>query len=405
MVRQLNNMQALAPIIAAANSVYVSGCAAEIPALAEALTGLSSGAVVSGVFLPGLNTLNYSATTKARVQSYFMTPALRSGHVDYCPWRYRDIVRYYRPPQDVAICMLSPANAQGLCSYGVTSDFAPMVLPQARIKVGVINTQMPFVEGGLSIAASDLDVIVTIDTPLLEVAAGRNDALSDTIAAYIAPYVDDGASLQLGLGSIPGAVAAAISDRRNIKVRSGLIDQSIVALEQAGVLCGDTPILGGVALGDTALYQHLHHNSRYSFQAVPTTHNIEAIAATKHFVAVNGALEVDLFGQVNSHVLPSGFMSGPGGLPEFVEGALSADGGHSIIALNASAKGGTVSKIVPQLSGGQPSVAAVNADKVVTEFGVAQLRGKSVSERIKAMIAIADPAHRDQLQALSKQYC
>lgn len=385
-------------------SVFVSGCAAEIPDLSPALESLrGKGKItVSGIFLPGLNRGDYTVVSENMYcRTFFMTPQLASsasGRVEYCPWRYREIVRdYLSKPTDVAIVMLSPPDERGVCSYGVTSDFAPLILPNATVKIGVINAHMPRVAGA-SIPLSALDHCVHIDEPLLVSRDAKIDDTSRAIAQYIAPFVIDGATLQLGLGSIPGAVAGTLMNRRNLRVHSGLIDSSIFLLEEAGALDTNHPIFGGVALGSAEFLQSLHENPRLTLQSIDKTHDITAIANTPSFIAINGALEVDLLGQTNSFVLPSGFMSGQGGLPEFVTGALASPGGRSIIALNATAAKGKQSKIVSRLSGGIPSIPASDADVVVTEFGVAELRGKSLSQRVEAMISIADPRHRDLLR-------
>lgn len=403
MPKRLSSLQDIASLLAQAHSLYVSGCAAEIPELERLLAGLDvkQPLTVSGIFIPGVNTLDYAAVSEqVRCKTFFMTPQMgRANHnrIEYCPWRYRDILRYYHSnPSDVSLVMLSPPDADGYCSYGVTSDFAPLVLPKAGIRVALINPQMPRVRGA-KVALDCLDYYLDIDAPLLEVGVASISANSETIADNVVSYVEDGATLQLGLGSIPGAVVRKLHDRRQLRIHSGLIESAVLELDEAGALCPDSPIVSGVALGDTHFYQQLHENQRVAFNSVDTTHDSSAIAAIESFTAINGALQVDLLGQVNSTVLASGFVSGPGGLPEFVAGSLGSEGGRSIIALNATARGGEQSRIVPQLQGGMPSVAFADADIVVTEFGAAELRGKSLAERMEQMIAIADPRHRDAL--------
>ncbi|MBR9909977.1 MAG: acetyl-CoA hydrolase [Gammaproteobacteria bacterium] len=402
-MKLLPSINELAAVIAAARTIFTSGCAAEIPGLAEVLAEAALDAELSGIFIPGVNRSDYTGlSAELRCQTYFMTPqmspSLGTERLAYAPLRYRDIVqRYMTEPVDLAIVMLSRPDADGYCSYGVTSDFAPLVVPRAKVTVGVINQQMPRVVGE-QVAVQTLDYTVELDQPLIEVPVPKRDATSERIAANVAGFIGDDATVQLGLGSIPGAVAAVIRDRRRLKVRSGLIDDAVLLLEQAGALCQQTPILGGVALGEQSFYGSLDCNIRFDFRSVATTHNLAAIAATDQFVAVNGALQVDLFGQVNSNVLQQGFISGPGGLPEFVAGALMSPGGRSIIALSATAKQGAVSRIVPQLEGGMPSVALADADVVASEFGVVQLRGKCLAERARAMVAIADPGHREALE-------
>lgn len=398
----------LTGILADARTVFVSGCAAEIPELAPVLSEAGSSATVSGIFLPGINRLDYSALTETmRCETYFMTPqlqpALREGRADYCPWRYRDIVcRYQQQLADVAVVMLSPPDHNGRCSFGVASDYAPLVVKNAKLTVGVINHQMPYIQG-VNIAVEALDYRVEIDRPLLETRKPAIDKVSMSIAQRIAHYIGDGDTLQLGLGSIPGAVAEVIGDRRGLRIHSGLIESSALDLDRAGALCEQMPIVGGVALGSAEFYHSLHNNQRLDFRSVLETHDLNTLASMESLVAVNGALQVDLLGQVNSNVMPNGFISGPGGLPEFVAGALGSSGGRSIIALNATAQRGETSRIVPRLSGGLPSISAVDADVVISEYGTAELRGKSISQRARAMIEIAAPAHREVLMDAANQ--
>lgn len=406
MVQRLSSLEDLASHLTSVATVFTTGCAAEVAGLSALLASVQTSVSVSGIFIPGVNRCDYTAlSAEARCETFFMTPQLsasiQTGRVDYSPWRYRDVVqRYSSSPVDVALVMLSQPNAEGCCSYGVTSDYAPIVLPQARIKVGVINRQMPVIPGE-SVHIDTLDFVVEINEPLIEVRSAPIDDISTRIASFVAGFIEDNATVQLGLGSIPGAVAAEIGDRRNLKVRSGLIDASVLALEEAGALCPATPILGGVALGEAGYYACLDNNQRFNFRRVSETHNIADIAATNNFIAVNGALEVDLLGQVNSCVLPNGYISGPGGLPEFVSGALLSKGGRSIIALNSAAKAGTISRVVGRLQGAMPSIGMTDADVVVTEYGVAQLRGKSLTERVRAMISVAHPEHREFLESES----
>lgn len=388
-----------------AQSLFLSGCAAEIPGFSdlEIFQNRATAVNVSGIFLPGINKQDYTVLGEnVSWQTFFMSPGLAgdNGRLSYCPWRYRDILASYQAnPVDVAVVMLSEPDQDGHCSYGVCADFSPEVLPRAKVKIGVINKQMPFTLGAKGPKLSDLDAVVEIDQPLIEVSGSQGtDDISSAIARNVAGFIGNGATLQLGLGKIPATVVAELVDRKNLKLISGLLDESMLGLEDSGALATDQPALVGVGLGTKSFYDRLHNNARYSFQPVSVTHNVESLSAVPNLIAVNGALEVDLFGQVNSCVTPKGFLSGPGGLPEFAAGALSSPGGRSIIALPATAGKRRISKIVPQLQGAMPSIPAVDADVVVTEFGVAELRGKSVAQRIAAMISIAAPEHRDELQ-------
>jgi acyl-CoA hydrolase len=405
MTQHAKSLDDISGFLSDSSEMYISGCAAEIDGL-DRIAGLlerNAPATISGIFLPGINRVDYSALSpQLRCQSYFMTPQLKKGipqgRVDYCPWRYRDILAFYqRHPVDVALLMLSEPDAQGYCSYGVCVDYSPIVMAQARVKIGIINRQMPYTLGCKGIHIDQLDAVVSIDQPLKSVPRQSPDEVSRAIAKTVGRYIDDGSTLQMGLGKVPSAVAEELADRRELKIVSGLLDESSLMLEQAGALSAEQAAIGGVALGTEAFYRAIDNNSRFSFQPVSVTHDIARLSATDSFVAINGALEVDLLGQVNSSVIAGGHFSGPGGLPEFVNAALASRGGRSIIVLPATGRANET-KIVASLTGGIPSVAAVDADIVISEFGAAELRGKSIQQRMAAMIAIAAPEHREQLK-------
>jgi len=406
----LDNFDELSPYLKEAGSIYLSGCSAEITALQhnDGLRSRQREATLSGIFIPGINTTDYSACSDLlQFQTFFMTPefqpGLARGNVDYFPWRYRDILSFYqRTAVDVAVVMLSEPDGEGVCSYGVCADFSPVVLPQARKKVGVINKRMPFTLGCGGISLKDLDAIITIDQPLTVLARAEPDRQAAAIAKLVGSYVDDNATLQMGLGKIPAAVAQELLDRRNLRVLSGLLDESVLELEKAGALNQDLPAVGGVALGSEAFYNALASNPRFALQPVSVTHDIAEISSRPSFIAINGALEVDVLGQVNSSVTTRGYLAGPGGLPEYVSGALRSRGGRSIIVVSAATPNGSKSKIVSELTGAMPSVGTVDADIVITEYGAAELRGKTLAQRIRAMIAIAAPEHREELIRLTQ---
>jgi len=399
----------LESFLAAGETLYLSGCAAEIPGFEQLafFRDRASPLTISGIFLPGINRHDYTALGEnIACQTFFMTPQLSAarGRVEYCPWRYRDILSFYqRNPVDIAVVMLSEPDANGVCSYGVCADYAPVVLPQARVKIGIINKHMPYTKGCRGINIAELDALLTIDQPLIDVPGATADQASMAMAKTVASYIGDGATLQLGLGKVPSSVVTQLADRRNLRVVSGLLDESMMALETSGAMATDQPAIVGVGLGTSNFYRALDHNERFQFQPVSVTHDIQRLSQTPNLITVNGALEVDLFGQVNSSVTSRGHLSGPGGLPEFVNAALSSKGGHSIIVLPATAGKEAVSKIVPSLTGSMPSVSAIDADIVVTEYGAAELRGKSLAQRVRAMIAIAAPQHREQLEEQSRR--
>ncbi|MFT4824685.1 MAG: acyl-CoA hydrolase [Halioglobus sp.] len=402
----LQSLDELSSYLGEADSIYLSGCSAEIATLEhnDGLRSRKREASLSGIFIPGINTTDYSACSDLlRFQTFFMTPefqpGLVRGNVDYLPWRYRDILSFYqRKAVDVAVVMLSKPDSEGVCSYGTCADFSPIALPRARIKIGVINKKMPYTLGCGGISLNDLDVVVNIDQPLNSLDRAQPDRQAVAIAKLLGSYVEDNATLQMGLGKIPAAVAEELLDRRNLKVLSGLLDESVLKLEKAGALHPDLPAVGGVALGSEEFYRCLASNPRFSMQPVSVTHNLAKIVRTPSFIAINGALEVDVLGQVNSSVTARGYLAGPGGLPEFVSGALRSKGGRSIVVISAATPNGAKSKIVHQLTGAMPSVGTVDADIVITEHGAAELRGKTLPQRIRAMIGIAAPEHREALE-------
>ncbi|MGD9660534.1 MAG: acetyl-CoA hydrolase/transferase family protein [Porticoccaceae bacterium] len=409
MTYHASSLSDIGQFVAAGESLYLSGCAAEIPGFEQLdiFKARANPLTISGIFLPGINRHDYTSLgDNIACQTFFMTPQLSAarGRVEYCPWRYRDVLSFYqRQPVDIAVVMLSEPDANGVCSYGVCADYAPVVMPQARVKIGVINKHMPYTAGCAGINIADLDVVVTIDQPLIDVPSQTADETSAAMAKTVAGYIGDGATLQLGLGKVPSSVVTQLADRRNLRVISGLLDESMMALETSGAMAADQPAIVGVGLGTANFYRALDRNERFQFQPVSVTHDLQALSQTPNLVTVNGALEVDLFGQVNSSVTSRGHLSGPGGLPEFVSSALSSKGGRSIIVLPATAGRDAVSKIVPSLTGSMPSVSAIDADTVVTEYGAAELRGKSLTQRIRAMIAIAAPEHRERLEEQSRK--
>jgi acyl-CoA hydrolase len=220
--------------------------------------------------------------------------------------------------------------------------------------------------------------------------------VSQAIGAEVARFVSDGATVQIGLGKIPTAALRALKGRRNLKIHSGLIPEAVVDLEEAGALAPGVSVTGGVAIGSRRLYDRVG-SAAYRFHPVSYTHSPRVLAEIDIFVALNSAMEVDLFGQAYAEFGPSGFVSGAGGASDFARGARAA-GGVRILALAASASRGAVSRILAPGEGGGPvSLSRMDTDVVVTEHGAADLRGLGHDERARALIGIAPPAHRERL--------
>jgi acyl-CoA hydrolase len=252
---------------------------------------------------------------------------------------------------------------------------------------------MPAVCDGPTVPLDTFDVVVQVDTPLPGYCAGTIDPVSAAIAARVGALVPDGATVQTGLGKIGVATLAALADHRGLSIHSGMVTEPLIILLDRDAV---ERVTTGVALGSADLYARVATDPRVRFRPVGETHAISTPAAIPRFIAVNSAIEIDLFGQVNAEWMDGRQVSGGGGLIDFLRGAWASDGGVPVVALPASAKGDALSRIVPRLSC-PPSVGRGDPVVIVTEHGVADLRGLSIDARAAALIDIAAPSHRDRL--------
>jgi acyl-CoA hydrolase len=399
-------------VLSEARSIYVSACAAEIPDAPEILSRcLPRNAVVTGIFSPLLNKKSYAnSEIDLRVRSFFLTGEMKRdlarGLIDYCPWRYVMIDRWLAEPGrfDTAVVMMAPPDKNGMCSLGVQVDFLPRFHRQVERVVGFINPNMPRTSGDLSIAYESLAAAVDYDVPLKTMAQKDPDPAAVKIARTIAGLVPDGATVQFGIGQIPSQVIAQLADHRSLRVHSGIVDDNILSLEASGALDADRPIVTGTAMGTGDLYRTLSDNDRFSFRSVAYTHDYRTIRDLKSFVAINSVLQADLFGQVSAETSGGTLVASPGGLPDFIRGALGNQDGRSIIAVRAQGLGTHPRGIVPVLD--PPNLVtnpAADADIIVTEFGAAHIRNLSMDERASAIISIADPQDQANLEAEWRQ--
>lgn len=385
--------------------VLAQGGAGESRVLAEAIGRIGRPDLhVTGVWLPGVNRATYGAEHGARVTTFFMTPELKraGGSVEFLPLPYSEIGPYLLAQHfDACLAMLAPPDAEGVSSFGCAVDFLAELWPAIPMRIGQLNPAMPRTHGP-GIPRGALTHVVERETPLLSAPPERADDAAQAIAAHVAAFIPDGATLQAGIGKLPGACLRALSVRRGLRVHSGLIGDWVLDLMDAGALA-DAPIVAGLALGSERLYREVA-SSRFNFHLASYTHSALVMGALERFVTLNGALEVDLLGQVHSEVGPDGLTSGPGGALDFAHGAKLA-GGLRIIALPASAAKGTVSRIVaPGAGRGPVSLTRFDVDVVVTEIGAADLRGLSHGARAQQLIAIADPTHQPLLAEAWRAY-
>lgn len=366
---------------------------AEVAAAGSALGAMT----FSGVFVPGLNKAVWSAGPQSRVLTFFQTPELRreGARSDFVPLCYQDILRLYRRERPAAaLFMCSPPDDEGHCSFGAETGFIAALWREIPVRIAHINPAMPRTPGDPGIPLSAITACYEQDQPLRTMAGG-SDAVSEAIAAAIAPLIPDGATLQTGLGKIPDAVLRALSAHRNLRLHSGLIGDGALALVRSGAMAPGRSALAGVAIGSAELYAGLDHE-HFQFQPVTVTHDPATLAGIERLVTINSAMEVDLYGQIHAEASARGFMSGPGGASDYARGARASRGGLRVIALPSVAGG--ASRIVPAGRGHGPvSLSRFDVDLVVTEHGIADLRELGHEARAQALIAIAAPDHREAL--------
>jgi acyl-CoA hydrolase len=391
-------------------TVYAPGCAGESIVLLQALAAKparAAGVTFTGVWIPGVNRFDFAGLhPEARSRLFFLAPEFResftAGRADYLPIPYTAIFPLLtRTAIDIALLQVAPPDENGNCSLGIAADFTPAVMDRAKLRVAHVNPAMPRTAGAPTTPFANLDYVVEATSPILTYDTGGVGGAFEAIGRHIASLIDDGDTLQFGLGQVQGAVLRAIAHKKNLRIHSGMISDPVLGLLDAGAVA-DAPgaITTGVALGSQALYERAASDRRFRFAPVSHTHDISTLRAIENFVAINSTIEIDLFSQANAEMIGPKQMSGAGGLVDFLRGARLAKNGRAVIALQSTAKGGTVSRIVPQLDkGASVSIARGDAEIVITENGIADLRGKGIDARAEALIQIAAPAFRADLSA------
>jgi len=327
-----------------------------------------------------------------------LSPALAAAHARgaarVLPLHYREIPRWLRDaPVDAAIAHVATPQR-----FALSSDLAPAAFAHARLRVLLVNAAMPDIPDAPAIALDDVDIIARCDVPLAEAAPAPADAVG-AIARTVADLVEDGDVIQIGVGRLPGAIAAALGTKRHLKVHSGLLSAAHIALLDAGAIA-DAPgaLTAGAILADAHATRRLAADPRVRLRPVEFTHDQSVLGAIARFTSINAALEVDLMGQVNAEFVGDRQIAGVGGMADFVRGAAAAPGGRAIIALAAAGKDGT-SRIVPRLASPAVTLSRADAPIIVTEYGSADLRRLDAVARAEALIAIAAPAARASLRA------
>jgi acyl-CoA hydrolase len=388
-------------------TIHLPGATGEVLALADALAAdpqRMTGVHVISCLLPGMNGMDYAGLADdARLTTFMLPVALRgsfaAGRVRLLPLGYTDIARYLEQVAriDVAVAHLAPPGRDGRAAFGIAADFSPIAWASARLRVAIINPMMPALPRSPSVDLGDADLVVEVAGELVELPAAASDATAVAIGRRAAALIPDGAGIQIGIGSAPAALWRALTGHRGLHLRSGLAAEGMCWLDEAGALADDAGHVAGIAAGSAVFYRHLAARDLVRLADTRETHATAAIGLEPNFIAANAALEVDLLGQVNLEWQTGRPVSGIGGAADFAAAALRSAGGRAIVMLPATARGGTVSRIVARLAGPAVSLPRGLADTIVTEHGVGELRHASLDERAAAMIAIADPAWRDTL--------
>lgn len=356
-----------------------------------------------------------------RVNALFMGQNVRSavaqGKADFTPVFLSEVPNLYRTdPElrpDVAIIQVSPPDEHGFCSFGCEVGVSKTAAQASKIVIAEVNEQMPRSLGDSFINVNRITHLIPTNRPLPEVSQGTIDPISQKIAENVSnELIHDGDTLQLGIGAIAdGVLKSGVNDKRDLGIHSEMFSDGVVKLLEEGIINNDKKslhpgkIIAGFFFGSKKLYEFVHNNPIFEMHPSDYVNDPFIIARNDNMVAINGAIEVDLTGQVCSDSIGQRFYSGIGGQVDFIRGAARSKNGRPIIALPATAKGGTLSKIVPTLKPGAGVVTSRgDVHYVATEYGIASLYGKPIRDRVKALIGIADPKFQDELTAYAKKH-
>jgi acetyl-CoA hydrolase len=338
--------------------------------------------------------------------------AVNEGRADYVPVHLHEMPRLFRRgviPLDCAMVIVSPPDEHGFCSFGIEVGVTKPAAQSAGVILAEVNRRMPRTLGDSFIHVSKIDAFVEVDRDLDEFRPAQPSEVETAIGRNVARLIQDGSCLQLGLGTIPNAVLDFLGDRRDLGVHTEMFTQALPELVRKGVVTGERKnfhpgkVVAGFIMGTREVYDFAHDNALIEFHPTDYVNHPRNISRNDNMVAVNSAIQVDLTGQVCSDSIGPYIYSGFGGQVDFIRAAAHSKGGRPIIALPSTAKGGTMSRIVPFLKEGAGVVTSrADVHYVVTEHGAVNLFGKNLRERAELLIQIADPAFQDELERAAK---
>ena len=389
-------------------------------ALVEHAPALDNVEIIQVLSIGDANYVSEEMAGHLRVNTLFISDNVRTavnqGRADFTPSHLSEIPRLFSSgviPLDVALIQVSLPDEHGFCSFGVEVGVTKTAAQFAKTVIAEINSQMPRTLGDSFIHLSKIHHIVSVDYPLPEVSMGEPTELSKQIGQHVAGLIDNGSTLQMGIGAIPNGVLHYLRDKRDLGIHSELFSDGVIDLYEAGVITNEKKTLhpgkmiAGFLLGTRRLYDFVDNNPVVELHPTEYVNDSYIISQNDKMVAINSAIEVDLTGQICADSIGTRLYSGTGGQLDFVRGAARSKGGKPIIALpsmTVTSSGQRFSRIVPTLKAGSGVVTTRNdVHYIVTEYGVADLYGKSIRQRTRALIGIAHPDMREELECAASQ--
>lgn len=338
--------------------------------------------------------------------------AVAEGRGDYTPSFFYEIPRLFSAelPVDVAMITVAPPDESGMCSLGISVDYTYEAIKRAKFVIAQVNRNMPRTFGRSSVMVQEIDCFVPWDQPLLTLAPPKIGPVEEAIGRNCASLIQDGDTLQLGIGAIPDAVLRFLEGKRDLGIHSEMFSDGVMELMERGIITNRRKTLhpgksvANFLMGTERLYRFVHENPDIEIYPVDYVNHPMVIAQNDNMVSINSCVQVDLMGQIVSECVGYQQISGVGGQVDFIRGAAMSKNGRAIIAMTSTVRGGKASKIVPLLDEGAAVTTSRNdVDYVVTEYGVARLKGRTLRQRARALIDIAHPDFREYLEKASQK--
>jgi len=339
--------------------------------------------------------------------------AVQEGRADYIPVFLSEIPSLFRKKIiqiDYALIHVSPPDSHGYCSLGVSIDIAPAVLETAKHIIAQVNPNMPRTYGDSMIHISKIDAMIEASDEIKQIVIEEADSVNQAIAENVASLIENGATLQMGIGKIPNAVLAMLSSHRSLGIHTEMFSDGVIDLIESGVITGEMKrkrkykIVSSFMLGTKRLYEFAHNNPMIEMLDISYVNDVHVIRQNPKVTAINSAIEIDITGQICADSIGSKIFSGVGGQMDFMRGAALSEGGKAIIAM-PSVTSHNESKIVPLLKAGAGVVTTrAHVHYIVTEYGIANLHGKNLKERAKLLIDISHPLHREGLSKAAHNF-